>query len=116
MDVGTRVSALEFKNREFEELISRRSRSVGIVEMSESVDTASATEENLSLVLRVKVNKDVAGDHVLAEIFRASQTRFLVHSKQSLDRAVLIRLVEQSGKRHSHTDTIVGTERSLVTF
>ena len=84
--------------------------------MSESVDTAGASEENLSLVLRVEVDKDVACNHVLAEIFCSCQTRFLVHSKQRLDRTVLIRLVEQSGKRHSHTDTIVGTERSLIIF
>ena len=78
------------------------------------INAASAADENLALILRVKVYQILAGEHTLAEVESTRKTSLLIDSEQRLQRTMLRLLIQQQSHRSRHTDTIVSSERRTL--
>ena len=83
-------------------------------EVCYGINSTSTTDENLALILRVKVNQVLSGEHTLAEVKSTCKTSLLIDGEESLQRSVLRLLIQQQSHRSRHTDTVVSSERRTL--
>ena len=72
--------------------------------------TTGTADEDLTLILRVEVDEEVAGHETSLHPKGTRQSCLLVTGEDTLDRTMLDVVAVKDGKFHSHTDTIVGTQ------
>ena len=110
IDVVARVSADEAFQRAFDE-----ERTFGCCltlegELGRRITSASTTDEDLALVLRVEVDQVVARHEAGLHAFGTGQPGLLVAGEDALDGPVLDIVRAEDGQFDSAADTVVGTE------
>ena len=73
-----------------------------IAERASGVDTTGAADKDLGIVLRVKIEQYIAGNHAVAEIVGTRKASFLIDGKKSLKGTVYKAVVDKRGKRAGH--------------
>ena len=69
-----------------------------------------ATDEDLALILRVKVDEDIALKKLWRESLGTGKTGLLVNGEEAVYRTVLELLVGKHRHSRGYTDTVVGTQ------
>ena len=109
VDIVARVAALQIRDVQTVINVLLRGNLRSVAERSDGVDTARATNEDLTLVLRVEIDQILRRQHTLAQLESTRQTGLLIDRKECLNGTVLDLGVDHHGQRSRHTDTAVGT-------
>ena len=79
--------------------------------LGEGVDTSGTTDEDLSVVLGVDIDKTLMLEHAVLEFHGSGESCLFIDSEQTFDSGMRKRLVRDSRQRHGDTDTVIGSER-----
>ena len=114
MDLTTRVTALEARDRGTQpDEVLRRSLVFGL-EGSDDALTSSAADEEFTFVFAVEVDEDLTGEEAWLEGESTRHTRFFVDSEEGFDRAVLDIIGGEDGELSSTTNTIICPEGRTI--
>ena len=104
------MSSVQFIYAHAQEEITLRHGSRLVTELYRCVNAACATYENLTFILRVKVNQHLAVHHAGLKMCGTGQSGLLGHREQALHRAMLNLTAVQNRKSHCYAHTIIGSK------
>ena len=112
VDVITRVTSYETFDRTLDKEITLRDWLTLHLKLGSSGTTTSTRNENLTLILRVKVDEEVAVHKTGLHSFCTCQSCLFITCEYTLDGTMLNIIAVEDSQFHGDADTVVGTKRS----